>query len=139
MKSKKKRRLFSGMGYREVQRSNSSRRQKLPKEKQTWLKEHGYKNVGWNNIIELYQKLNDLLLQSAPSEDTLEELFLKADRIGNKYQTSEEIREFNQKLTAEVNKIAEQVDRQFPESEMEFVDYSSTATKQRSPIKRKRR
>ncbi|MBE9068891.1 hypothetical protein IQ260_19800, partial [Leptolyngbya cf. ectocarpi LEGE 11479] len=99
----------------------------------------GYKNVGWNNVIELYQKLNDRLLQSDPGEDTLEDLFLRADRIGNKYQTSEEIREFNQKLTAEVNKISDQVDRQFPESEMEFVDYSATTKKQKSAVKRKRR
>ncbi|MBE9070929.1 hypothetical protein IQ260_30285, partial [Leptolyngbya cf. ectocarpi LEGE 11479] len=46
MKSKKKRLLFSGMGYREVQRSNSSRRKRLSKKEKAWLKEQGYKNVG---------------------------------------------------------------------------------------------
>ena len=125
------------MGYRDVQRSNSNRRSKLPKKEQSWLKENGYKNVGWDNVIKLYQKINELLLQPDPNEDTLEELFLKADRIGNKYQTPEEIKEFNQKLTAEVNKIADEIDRQFPESEMEFVDYSKTAKRQAS-VKRKR-
>ncbi|MEM1255170.1 MAG: hypothetical protein AAGI69_22260 [Cyanobacteria bacterium P01_H01_bin.21] len=140
MASKKnKKRLFSSMGYREVQRSNSNRRNQLPKKEQAWLKENGYKNVGWENIINLYQKINELLLQPDPNEDTLEELFLKADRIGNKYQTPAEIREFNQKLSVAVNEVADEIDRQFPESEIEVVDYSQTQTKRQSSVKRKRR
>ena len=95
------------MGYREVQHSNSDRRSKLPKKDQALLKEQGYKNVGWDNVIALYQKINELLLQPDPNEDTLEELFLKADRVGNKYQTPEEIADFNRKLAAEANAIAE--------------------------------
>ena len=139
MASKKgKKRLFSGMGYREVQQSNSDRRRKLPKKDQIWLKEQGYKNVGWDHVIKLYQKINDLLLQPDPDEDTLEELFLKADRIGNKYQTPEEIAKFNQKLSISVNEVADEIDRQFPETEMEFVDYSPKNNRQ-SPVKRKRR
>lgn len=134
---KNKKRLFSGMGYRDVQRSNSDRRGTLPKQDQAWLKAQGYKNVGWDNIIALYQKINELLLQPDPNEDTLEELFLKADRIGNKYQTPEEIAEFNRQLTAEVSEIADEVDRQFPEPEMEFVDYSQGKAKVRP--KRRRR
>ena len=140
MASKKsKKRLFSGMGYREVQRSNSGRRKKLHKKDQIWLKEQGYKNVGWDHVTKLYQKINDLLLQPDSDEDTLEELFLKADRIGNKYQTPAEIAKFNQKLSTEVNEIADEIDRQFPEPETEFVDYSQTATKRQSSTKRKRR
>lgn len=139
MASKKaKKRLFSGMGYREVQRSNSNRRSKLPKKDQSWLKERGYKNVGWDNVIKLYQRINDLLLQPDANEDTLEELFLKVDRIGNKYQTPEEIKEFNQKLSAEVNEIANVIDQQFPETEGEFVDYSTEKNKQKSVTKRQR-
>ncbi|MEM8612009.1 MAG: hypothetical protein AAGF93_08315 [Cyanobacteria bacterium P01_H01_bin.105] len=139
MASKKsKKRLFSGMSYREVQRSNSTRRDQLPKKDKIWLKTQGYKNVGWDNIIKLYQKINDLLLQPDPEEETLEELFLKADRIGNKYQTPAEIRDFNQKLSIAVNDVADEIDRQFPETEMEFVDYSKT-TKHQSSVKRKRR
>ena len=133
-----KKRIFSGMSYRAVQRSNSNRRSDLPKKEQIWLKENGYKNVGWDNVIKLYQKLNELMLQSDANEDTLEELFLKADRIGNKYQTPAEIREFNQKLSVAVNDVAEEIDRQFPETEIEFVDYSK-APKNQSSIKRKRR
>ena len=138
-RKKSKKRLFSGMGYREVQRSNSNRRSKLPKKDRTLLKEQGYKNVGWDNVIALYQKINELLLQPDPNEDTLEELFLKADRIGNKYQTPEEIADFNRKLAVEANEIANEVDRQLPELETEFIDYSQSRTKAKSRSKRKRR
>ena len=135
---KQKKRLFSGMGYRDVQRSNSNRRSQLPKKERSWLKENGYKNVGWDNVIRLYQKINELLLQPDPNEDTLEELFLKADQIGNKYQTPAEIKEFNQKLSVAVNEVADEIDRQFPEPEIEVVDYRKSS-KQRSSIKRKSR
>ena len=140
MKSKK--RLFNGMSFREVQRFNSDRRSKLPKKNQNWLKENGYKNVGWDNVIKLYQKVNDFLVQPDQNEDTLEELFLKADRIGRKYQTSQEIDAFNQQLAAEINEIADEVDRQFPEHEMEFIDYSQPShhhLRKKPPSKNKRR
>ncbi|MEL6334354.1 MAG: hypothetical protein AAFQ76_17400, partial [Cyanobacteria bacterium J06626_26] len=104
---------------------------------QIWLKAQGYKNVSWDNVIKLYQKINALLLQPDSNEESLEELFLKADRIGNKYQTPAEIREFNQKLSVAVNDVADEIDRQFPETEMEIVDYSKTP-KGQSSIKRKR-
>lgn len=121
--SKGKKRHFDGMNYREVQRSNSSRRSRLPKKEQGWLKSQGYKNVGWDRVIALCQKLNELVGQP-DEEDSLEALFLKAERIGNKYQTPAEIAEFNTQLSAEASAIAEIVDRQFPQSEPEIVDYS---------------
>ena len=123
-RQKQKRRLFSGMSYREVQRSNSNRRSKLPKKDQKWLKENGYKNVGWDNVVRLYQKINAILADPNSDEPTLEELFLKADQIGNKYQTPEEIEAFNQELRTEVSAISEEIDRQFADEECEFVDYS---------------
>lgn len=123
-RKKSKKRLFSGMSYRDVQRSNSDRRRNLPRKEQKWLKENGYKNVSWDNVIKLHQKINELLIQPNPEEDTLEELFLKADRIGNKYQTPEEIAAFSQQLSAEANEISDEIDRQFSDSEMEFIDYS---------------
>jgi hypothetical protein len=121
-------RTFSGMGYNEVQRSNSIRRSKLAKTNQIWLKENGYKNVGWDNIIRLYQKINELLTQpDADDEPTLEELFLEADRIGQKYQTREEIEAFNQQMAAEVSAISDLIDQQFPETEVEVIDYSQNS------------
>ncbi len=124
-------RTFSGMGYPEVQRSNSIRRSKLPKTNQIWLKENGYKNVGWDNVIQLSQKINELLAQpDADDEPTLEELFLEADRIGQKYQTREEIEAFNQQMAAEVSVISDLIDQQFPDTEVEVIDYSQTTRSQ---------
>jgi hypothetical protein len=124
---KRQRRTFSGMSYREVQRSNSTRRSQLPKEKQTWLKKNGYKNVGWDNVIRLYQKINDLLAQPDEDESTLEDLFLQADRIGQKYQTLEEIETFKNQLAAEVSEISDKIDQQFPEATVEMIDFRQSS------------
>ncbi|HEY9881260.1 MAG TPA: hypothetical protein V6D29_22585 [Leptolyngbyaceae cyanobacterium] len=121
---KPKKKTFSGMSYGEVQRSNSNRRGKLPQKEQQWLKENGYRNVGWDNVIRLYQKINELLVSFDTDELSLEELFLKADKIGQKYQTPEEIAAFQEQLAAEVQLISDEVDRQFPDSEVESIDYS---------------
>lgn len=126
-KQKYQKRKFSGMNYREVQRSNSVRRSQLTTSQQTWLKEKGYKNVGWDHVIRLYQKINELLAYPDEDEPTLEELFLEADRIGQKYQTPEEIEAFNQQMTAEVSAIADLIDQQFPETEGEVIDFSAKA------------
>ncbi|MGF1512155.1 MAG: hypothetical protein ACFB5Z_00440 [Elainellaceae cyanobacterium] len=117
-----KKRLFSGMGYREVQRSNSHRRSHLPKDNQKLLKRNGYRNVGWENVISLYQKINSLLEQTS-DEPSLEELFLEADRIGEKYQSAEEVQQFEQKMLKEIEQISSLVDQQFPDEEAEFVDF----------------
>ena len=117
-------RQFSGMSYREVQRSNSIRRSQLPKTAQKWLKENGYKNIGWQNVIELYQEINNLSDDSA-----LEELFLEADHIGQKYQTSEEIETFYQQMATEVGAIADLIDQQFPDTEIEVKDFSHSSYK----------
>ncbi len=123
---KTRKRLFSDMNYREVQRSNSSRKKLLPKKDQKWLKENGYRNVGWDNVIRLYEKINDILsFSDDPNEPTLEDLFLRVDQIGKKYQTPQEIEAFEQALKAEVEDISELVDKQFPEKEIEFADYGN--------------
>lgn len=124
---KAKKRLFSGLGYREVQRANSERRSLLPKQQQAWLKAQGYRNVGWENVIALYQKINELDLAAEEEEESLEDLFIKADRIGNKYQSPEEIADFQRQLSTYAQAIAEEIDRQYPEEEGEFVDYSQAA------------
>lgn len=127
---KRQKRTFNGMSYGEVQRLNSDNRRKLNREDQAWLKTNGYRNVGWEQVIRLYQKLEELLEPSQFDDMSLEELFLEADRIGNKYLTSEEIQTFNQQLSQEVNEIAELVDQQFPDTEMEVIDFSHTPAKQ---------
>ncbi len=120
---KTRQRLFSGMTYREVQRSNTNHKKKLPKADQTWFKTNGYRNVGWDNVIKLYQKINDLLSSSDSDDPTLEELFLRADQIGKKYQTAEEVNAFETAFQIEVDAISEQIDKQFPDPEIEMVDY----------------
>lgn len=113
------------MSYREVQKNNSEKRISLKKEDQKWLKDNGYRNVGWNNLINLYRKTEEFLDKYPLKDLTLEDLFLEADRIGNKYLTSQELEEFNHKLSKEVNDIAEEIDKQFPNTEIEVIDFSN--------------
>ncbi|MEH2009786.1 hypothetical protein [Nostoc sp.] len=121
---KSKKRNFRGISYRVVQLANSKNRNKLHKKDQTWLKEEFYKNIGWENVIKLYQKVEEFIDNYQLEELTLEELFIEADRIGNKYFTNQEIKEYNQSLSREVNEVAEEIDKQFPDTEMEFIDFS---------------
>jgi hypothetical protein len=128
-KQKSKARTFNQMSYRDVQRANSQNRGKLNKDDQKWLKENNYKNVGWENVILLYQKIEEFLDKQKYEDFSLEELFLEADHIGNKYQTSEEIAEFNRKLSEVVSEISEEVDKQFPDTEIEVIDCSSQSSR----------
>lgn len=117
------------MSYRDMQRVNSKNRNKLKQEDIHWLKTEGYKNVGWNNLISLYHKIKDFLEKYQFEELTLEELFLEVDRIGNKYFTAQEIQETNYKLAKEVNEIAEEIDKQYPDTEIEIIDFSNKTKK----------
>lgn len=117
-------RKFNGMSYGEIQRINSKNRSRLTPEDQQWLKDNGYKNAGWDQVIHLYQKIEEFLDSYRFKEMTLEELFLEADRIGNKYLTPQEIAEFNQKMSQEVAEIGALIDQQFPDHETEIIDYS---------------
>ncbi|MEH2224826.1 hypothetical protein [Nostoc sp.] len=125
---------FRGMSYRAVQLANSKNRSKLHKKNQIWLKENFYKNIGWDNVVTLYQKIEEFRDNYQLEKLTVEELFIEADRIGNRYLTNQEINEYNQRLSKEVNEVAEEIDKQFPETEMEFIDFS-----QNTNIKYKRK
>lgn len=128
---KSKARKFNQMSYHQIQRANSKNRSKLHKEDQKWLKDNSYRNIGWNNIINLYQKLEEFLDRYQLKDLTLEELFLEADQIGNKYLTSQEIAEFNRKLSQEVNEIAQEFDQQFPDTKIEVIDFKGNNNKWR--------
>ncbi|MCC5603023.1 hypothetical protein [Nostoc favosum] len=121
---KDKKRNFRGMSYRVVQLANSKNRSKLHKEDQVWLKENFYKNIGWDNVINLSQKIEEFIGNYQFEELTLEELFIEADRIGNRYLTNQEINDYNQSLSKKVNEVAEEIDKQFPETAIEFIDFS---------------
>lgn len=120
----KNKKIFQGMTYRELQKHNSQNRIKLSPEDQKWLKENNYKNIRWENVISLYNQIQDFLVKYQVEDLTLEELFLEADHIGNKYLTEEEIQDFQQKLAKQLNEIAEEIDKQFPDTEIEIIDFS---------------
>lgn len=126
---KKPAKTFDGLRYRELQALNATRRRQLASEDQQWLKQNGYHNVGWEAVINLHQKISDLLDRSKLENLSLEELFLEADRIGNKYLTPEEIQDFNQQLAQEVAEIGDLIDQQFPDTEVEAIDYSHNRRK----------
>jgi len=128
-KKKSSTRKFNELSYREVQNSNSSNRANLKREDQKWLKENSYKNVGWSNVISLYEQIKELLSKYKLDDLTLEDLFLEADRIGSKYQTSQEKEEFNQRLSKEVEEVSIEIDQQFPDTEIEVIDFGSKTKK----------
>ena len=134
--SKKTKRTFQGLTYVQVQRQNSDNRRQLSPENQRWLKENGYRNVGWEAVIQLFEKIEELRAKEKVADLSLEDLFLEADRVGNKYQTTEEIQAFNQALSERVERISDLVDQQFPDTEVEVIDYR-TAT-DRKPYRRKK-
>ena len=117
-------RTFKGMKYRKVQRKNTRDRQQLTKEHQTWLKEHKYRNLGWNNIIKLFEKIRELQEQETVKSLSLEELFIEADRIGNKYLDSKEINHRHLRIARELDEIADIIDHQYPDNTVEVIDYS---------------
>ncbi|AFZ46511.1 hypothetical protein Cyast_0532 [Cyanobacterium stanieri PCC 7202] len=54
MKEQKK---LDNLNYREAQKRNSQHFKNLQKKEQKLLKEKGYRNVGWNNVINSWQLL----------------------------------------------------------------------------------
>lgn len=132
VKKKSNARKFNELSYREVQSINSSNRASLKKEDQKWLKENSYKNVGWDSVIKFYEQIKDFLDKYELDKLTLEDLFIEADRIGNKYQTRQEIEEFNQKLSKEIEEFSTEIDNQFPDTEIEVIDFSSKLKKKKN-------
>ncbi len=95
----------------------------LPQEQQQQLKQEGYRNVGWANVIKVYEKIELIEEQLNEQLPSLESLFLEADRIGNKYQSSEERTDFRTKMAAVSAEMSDIIDQQFPDAEMEVVDF----------------
>ena len=121
MASKKE---FNGMGYRQVQRSNSDSKAKITSDEIQLLKNSGYKNVGWEKVTQLYLKLPDMLTSPYRENWSLDELFLEADRIGRKYQSVDEIATFEKQFMMLSQEIDEEVERHFPDTEVEIIDFS---------------
>jgi hypothetical protein len=124
--SKKNARIYKDCTYRSLQRTNSVERAKLSKFQQSTLASNGFQNIGWDHIIKLHEELIKINLAQ---NTTLEDLFLNADRIANKYQSAEEISEFNQKMSESAARISDLIDSQFPpEDKVEFIDFGTKTT-----------
>ena len=121
MTSKKE---FDGMGYRQVQRSNSDNKSKMKSEEIQLLKNSGYKNVGWEKVTQLYLKIEEMLTSPYRENWSLDELFLEADRIGQKYQSVDEIATFEKQFTMLSQEIDDEIDRHFPDTQVEIIDFS---------------
>ena len=121
MTSKKE---FDGMGYRQVQRSNSDNKSKMKSEEIQLLKNSGYKNVGWEKVTQLYLKIEEMLTSPYRENWSLNELFLEADRIGRKYQSVDEIATFEKQFTMLSQEIDDEIERHFPDTEVEIIDFS---------------
>lgn len=114
---------FNGMTYREVQKHNSTQRSQLPKVEQKQIKQAGLRNVGWLNVIDLYNHIETLQAKLSDELPNLETLFLEADRIGNKYQTDAERQAFTEKMAAVSTEMSEIIDQQFPDTEAEIISF----------------
>jgi hypothetical protein len=137
-------RTFAGQSYRSVQQANRLRRDSLPKADRRALQQQGFRNVGWDNVIRLSQQLDQLLAPPELTEELTEEesidadlpsldaLFLEADRIGNSYQSAEEIAAFNQQLAEAVNAVDAEIDRLFPDDQVEVVHFQPVRNARRS-------
>lgn len=121
----RKKSTHEGFGYRELQRENSRLRQQLSNENREILKVDGFRNVGWPNVIALFDKISNMLEIEKLVALDLDSLFLEADQIGNKYQSTEEIREFHAAMAFEAEAISEIIDRVFPDNEPEAIDFSA--------------
>ena len=132
-KSKSSPRTHQKFTYSHLQAFNKQSRSQLRPDDRQWLKANGYKNVGWDCAIALYEKIIDYKAKYNLEEESLEDLFLEADRIGNKYQTPEEIAAFQAALAIEVNAIADLVDQQFPDTTTEFIDYGTQSERRKNP------
>jgi hypothetical protein len=100
-------REFNGMGYRQVQRSNSENKAKMQSEE-----------------TQLYLKIQAMLTSPYRENWSLDELFLEADRIGRKYQSADEIATFEKQFTMLSQEIDDEIDRHFPDTEVEIIDFS---------------
>lgn len=74
-------------------------------------------------------------LLTDPNADSLDELFMEADRVGNKYQTPEEIAAFNEQLSKVTQEVGDTIDQQFPDTGMSTADFGGNTPAQQRPVK----
>jgi hypothetical protein len=126
------RKEFQGLGYRQLQRVNSTQKQQLQAEELITLKNEGHKNTGWESIICLQRRIQELLTSVYRAGWDLDQLFLEADRIGQKYQSPTEIAVYEEKITLLSVEIDDVIDEQFPDTEVEIISFSGKSNELRN-------
>jgi hypothetical protein len=135
-------RTVEGLGYRGMQQANAARRDRLSKADRAALRQQGFRNVSWDHVIRLSQRLDELLNKPELDQSdlpSLDSLFLEADRIGNVYQSAEEIAAFNQALAEASSAVDEAIEAHFPDNEVEIVHFQSSPSPGRSAKRKPRR
>ncbi|MFA9202033.1 MAG: hypothetical protein ACEQSC_00580, partial [Candidatus Nanopelagicaceae bacterium] len=126
------RKEFQGLDYRQLQRVNSTQKQQLREEELMILKNEGHKNIGWESVIRLQKRIQELLTSVYRKGWGLDQLFLEADRIGRKYQSSTEIAVYEEQLTILSMEIDDVIDEQFPDTEVEIISFSGKSNEFRN-------
>jgi hypothetical protein len=126
------RKEFQGLGYRQLQRVNSTQKQQLQAEELITLKNEGHKNIGWESVIRLQKRIQELSTSVYRTGWDLDQLFLEADRIGQKYQSSTEIAVHEEQLTLLSMEIDDAIDEQFPDTEVEIISFSGKSNELRN-------
>jgi hypothetical protein len=126
------RKEFQGLGYRQLQQVNSTQKQQLQAEELIILKNEGHKNTGWESVIRLQKRIQELLTSIYRTGWGLDQLFLEADRIGRKYQSSIEIAAHEEQLAILSMEIDDIIDKQFPDTEVEIISFSGKSNEFRN-------
>jgi hypothetical protein len=126
------RKEFQGMGYRQLQRVNSTQKQQFSADELIILKNEGHKNVGWESVIRLQERIQELLTSFYRNGWGLDQLFLEADRIGQKYQSSTEIAIYEEQLSLLSVEIDDEIDKYFPDTEVEIIIFGGKSDKFRN-------
>lgn len=125
---KQPRRQYNGMSYRALQAHNRASRAELSNSDQIKLRQEGLKNTGWENVIRLHDAIERLQALRYLKDLSLGELFLEADRTGDKYLSSAEQEESQRKLAIAANRVDEVIDHIFPDNQVEVIDYRKFKT-----------
>ena len=74
-------------------------------------------------------RAGDRMAKAQPKQEpgeSLGQLFTEADRVGSKYQTSEEIKAHQQKMAKAVSEVGGLIDKQFPDDGGSSADYGKS-------------
>jgi hypothetical protein len=120
----KGKRTYRDLDYPALQAQNSQQRAQLSLEQRRHLQQQGYKNVGWEKVIALAERLEQLRMPGEFADWSLDELFLEAERVGDRYQTPDEIARHRDQMAVETAAIEALIEQQFPDPDPEVIDFA---------------